>query len=111
MKLHDSHFAYNKKIFDKIYARNLITWIGISISLLILPKKYDNFVFIRFLAEHRFVPILCHVCVYFEYVQNLEGALILLHHSEVIQRPMVLILVSMEGGDPCNNTFLANIRV
>ena len=38
--------------------------------------------------------------VYFQYIQICEGALTLCRHSDAIWSSMVLILVSMDRGDP-----------
>ena len=65
MKLFDSYFAY-KKLLDKVCPCNLVYADYNYHFLTHLPKKFsENRTFQQFLAENRFLPILC---VYFEYV-------------------------------------------
>ena len=85
------HILPKTKIFNQIYTSMLIR---INIFLLILPKPVKIACFYDFLAENRFLPILC---VYFQYVENFEVTLTLYRHIDVIGRRMLLnILVSIE---------------
>ena len=83
------------KIFVKSYACYLVCRLELLFPYLSCQKFRENCMYLRFLAENRFLPILC---VYVQYVQNFEVALTLGRHSDFIRRRMVLILVSMERG-------------
>ena len=57
-----------------MYACNLVCTLKLAYPYLFCQKFRENRMFLRFLADNRFLPIRC---VYYQYVQNFEVALAL----------------------------------
>ena len=70
------------KIFDKMYARNLVRRLELAFPYLFcrIPREHHMFLSSsEFLAENSFLLI---PCVYFQFVENFDVALTLLRHSD-----------------------------
>ena len=92
------------KIFDKIYACNMVCRLELEFFYFFTQNSVKIACFYDFLTENRFLPI---CCVYFQYVQHFEIALILWRRSDVIHRWMILIWKE----ETHSYTLVANIRV
>ena len=80
----------------------------LAFPYLVCQKFREKRMFQQFLAENRFLSILC----VFSVCSKFEVALILCRHSDVIRRRMVLILYQWkEVTHSYRPTLVANIRV